>query len=415
MFKKITIPFDRNVGIVALALFMLMSGMSLVGPLLPLFIKEIGGYTPGEAAVWTGAIQGITFFMGALFSPIWGNLGDRFGRKTMVLRAFFGMSVTMALISFAATPSGIFVIRMIHGCLAGAISASVALVASFTSEKRMGSTLAFLHTAILAGNIGGPFIGGILADAFGFRACFLITSAILLLCGILILLFVKETFTRPAKEATYSIRDNFRYFFSNRQLLIISLVVLLVQMGQMGIGAVLPLFIAQLYHSTVMVSTVVGSVFAVTGFSAAIGASFWGRRADKKGFRPSLLVAVGSAAISLFVLPMAGRMWQVYPVRLATGLFASGILPMLQSLVALNTVAERRGGMVGTVMISHWLGNALGPVCMGSMAAVIGFRVSLAFSGLLFCAAWLAVAVGIDEKRVEEVNVTGIETIAAEA
>ncbi|MBN1575894.1 MAG: MFS transporter [Chitinispirillaceae bacterium] len=403
MFKKFNRRPDRNVSIIAMALFMQMSGMSLVGPLLPLYIKHIGEYTPGQAAGWTGAIQGITFFMGALFSPVWGNLGDRFGRKAMLLRAFFGMSVTMTLVAFAATPAWLFIIRMVHGCLGGAVFASIALVSSFTSEKRIGATLAFLHTAILAGNIGGPFLGGILADAFGFRACFLITASILLLCGVLISVFVNEQFTRPVKEATYSIRDNFRYFFSNRQLPVISLVLLLVQMGQMGLSPVLPLFITEIYHSKVMVSTVVGSVFAVTGFSAAVGASFWGHRADKKGFRPSLLIAIGGAALLFLVLPMTARLWQVYPVRVATGLFSAGIMPMLQSLVALNTVAARRGAIVGTVMISHWLGNALGPVCTGSMAAAIGFRASLAFSGILFCAAWIVAAAGIEEKRMEEI------------
>jgi MFS transporter, DHA1 family, multidrug resistance protein len=415
MFKKLNIQPDRNVIIVALALFMQMSGMGLVGPLLPLYIQDLGNYTPGEAAGWTGAIQGITFLMGAIFSPIWGNLGDRFGRKAMVLRAFFGMSVTMALISFAPTPAWIFVIRMAHGCLGGAISASIALVSSFTSEKRMGSTLAFLHTAILAGNVGGPLLGGILADAFGFKVCFLLTSCILVLCAVLILCLVNEQFTRPAKGATYSIRDNFRYFFAIKQLPIIAFVFLLVQMGQNGLNPVLPLFITQIYHSKVMVSTVVGSVFAITGISAAMGATFWGHRADAKGFRSTLLITVAGATLFFLVLPLTGQLWQVYMVRVATGLFAAGIVPMLQSLIALNTATARRGSMVGTVMISHWLGNAIGPVCTGYMAAAVGFRMSLAFSGILFLAALVVVAIGIEEKRAESVKVSSIDSIDNEA
>ncbi|OGS34045.1 MAG: hypothetical protein A2293_01030 [Elusimicrobia bacterium RIFOXYB2_FULL_49_7] len=386
--------------IIAFSLFMLTSGMSLIGPLMPIYITQLGNFAPRDAARWAGLIEGITFIMSAIFSPIWGMLGDRFGRKSMVLRAFFGMSITMALLSLCQTPLQMFFVRMVHGCIAGAISASIALVSTRVEEKEMGSTLGLLHSFILAGTVGGPFIGGLLADAFGFQLCFFITSAILLCCGALIAFYIPATQeNKPKNGHHYTLSDNFRYYFGNRQLRLISAVLLLSQMARMGQKPIVPLFISSLSSNLTCLPTVVGSVFGLSGLAAALSVKFWGKRADKYGFRATLLLTLSGAAFFTLGMPLSQAIWQIALFHALAGLFNSGTTPLLQSLIALNSEKTRRGCVYGTVMIFQMLGNAAGPMLGGVVSEQFGFRLSLFLLGLLFIVGWFLVRFKMKEKE----------------
>src|SRR4030042_3419870 len=78
-------------------------GLSLVIPFLPLYVRELG--VTGEEAVkiWSGLIFSAPFLVSAFLQPLWGILGDRHGRKPMVVRAMLGLSLAHFLMGFAQT------------------------------------------------------------------------------------------------------------------------------------------------------------------------------------------------------------------------------------------------------------------------------------------------------------------------
>ena len=58
---------------------------------------------------------------------------------------------------------------MVQGALSGFIAASLALVSANSPREKTGYALGILASATAAGNVLGPFFGGLLADAFGYR------------------------------------------------------------------------------------------------------------------------------------------------------------------------------------------------------------------------------------------------------
>ena len=60
---------------------------SVSGPFLPLFIIQLGVKPIAAVSIWAGAIASVNFLAAAIFSPIWGGLADRTGRKAMVVRS----------------------------------------------------------------------------------------------------------------------------------------------------------------------------------------------------------------------------------------------------------------------------------------------------------------------------------------
>ena len=86
------IHWRRNLFVCFAGSFSTLVAMTLLLPFLPLYIEQLGA--EGHAAIvqWSGIAYGATFFAAALVAPLWGRLGDRYGRKVMLVRASFGPS-----------------------------------------------------------------------------------------------------------------------------------------------------------------------------------------------------------------------------------------------------------------------------------------------------------------------------------
>ena len=91
----------RNLYICCVASFVVSVGMSQMAPILPLYIAQLGVEGVGEIARWSGIVFGCNFISLAIFSPIWGRLADRYGRKPMILRASCWLGVIMIGMAFA--------------------------------------------------------------------------------------------------------------------------------------------------------------------------------------------------------------------------------------------------------------------------------------------------------------------------
>ena len=87
--------WKQNLWICCCAGFIVSVGMSQMAPMLPLYVAELGIHDIQQIERWSGIIFGCNFISLAVFSPIWGRLSDRYGRKPMVLRASLWLAVIM--------------------------------------------------------------------------------------------------------------------------------------------------------------------------------------------------------------------------------------------------------------------------------------------------------------------------------
>ncbi|EAQ6307319.1 MFS transporter [Salmonella enterica] len=150
--------------------------ISQILPFLPLYISQLGVSSHEALSMWSGLTFSITFLISAIVSPMWGSLADRKGRKLMLLRASLGMAIAILLQAFATHVWQLFLLRGIMGLTSGYIPNAMALVASQVPRERSGWALSTLSTAQISGVIGGPLMGGFVADHIGLRAVFLITA-----------------------------------------------------------------------------------------------------------------------------------------------------------------------------------------------------------------------------------------------
>lgn len=142
--------------------------------------------------MWSGLTFSVTFLVSAIVSPMWGSLADRKGRKLMLLRASLGMAIAILLQAFATNVWQLFILRAVMGLTSGYIPNAMALVASQVPRERSGWALSTLSTAQISGVIGGPLLGGFLADHVGLRAVFFITAILLTVSFLVTLFLIKE-------------------------------------------------------------------------------------------------------------------------------------------------------------------------------------------------------------------------------
>src|SRR5690606_39855432 len=181
MMKTISITASWRVNFVVVWLGSFFSGLAIreILPFLPLYVSQLGVTAHEALSMWSGLTFSGTLLMSAIVSPMWGSLADRKGRKLMLLRASLGMAVAILLQAFATNVWQLFFLRAVMGLTSGYIPNAMALVASQVPRERSGWALSTLSTAQISGVIGGPLLGGFLADHVGLRAVFIITAILL--------------------------------------------------------------------------------------------------------------------------------------------------------------------------------------------------------------------------------------------
>lgn len=376
-------PWKRNLYSLWATEFLAALGMALVLPFLPFYVRELGVQDLHDVERWSGLIFSAPFMVAIFAGPLWGWLGDRYGRRMMLIRAIFGYAGTSFLMAFAQNVQQLFILRLIMGGVAGFIAATLAIVSTSTPREHMGYAMGVLQTSLTSGAIIGPFIGGFLADQMGYRNIFFITAGFGFVAGLLVILLVQESERAPDEMKSPGLLSNFRFVFTSATLVTIFIASSIVQLAVMAIQPVLSLFVETLWPTTEHLATVAGGVFAITGFAGLISAPYWGKRGHRMGYKRVLALTLLGTGITCVPQAFVNRVYQLLTLRFVHGLFAGGILPALYTLTTLNAPEEQRGGIMGITRSGLLIGNVVGPISGGFLAASIGMRPLFLFTAAL--------------------------------
>ncbi|MGE5598601.1 MAG: MFS transporter, partial [Bacteroidota bacterium] len=189
---------QRNLLILCFTIFLAAAGWNMILPFLPLFLGELGVKT--GLAQWSSFIFAAQSLAAIYMQPFWGRLGDRVGRKPMIVRAGLCLAGIYFLMSACRTPIQLATLRFLNGALTGFIPGSFALIATNTPEEVSGRYVATAQSASAFGSITGPVFGSILAGIAGYRGSMRLCGIIVLSATMLVLLLVREE-RRPAPGA----------------------------------------------------------------------------------------------------------------------------------------------------------------------------------------------------------------------
>jgi len=316
----------------------------------------------------------------ALAAPLWGALADRHGRKLMLVRATAAGSLLAFLMGLVTSPSQLIAIRILQGFFCGTVAAANTLVATETPELHLGKSLGVMQTPQFVGHATGPLVGGLLADAFGYRAIFPISSSMIAIALAALLFFVRERRFVPAsrKETRATApRLTLRQRMAGMATRNTAVLMLALASNSFGIAVLSPvmaLYIQSLNTNPERLATLAGAVTSVSALSSSLSALGLGSLADKVGQRTILLACV--AAVTLIFIPqaMVTNVTQLIILRALQGVCMGGIMPTANALLARSVAPSRRGITFGMASSAQAGGRALGPMLGASVASAWGMR-----------------------------------------
>ncbi len=377
--------WKRNLYALWNAQFIAVAGLSMVVPFFPLYLKELGVADPERVKIWSGLLFAAPFMVSTFLQPIWGILGDRYGRKPMVIRGMIGMGLANILMGFAGTASHLLLLRLFQGSVAGFMAPSLTMLSSCAPENRTGQALGTLQSSIVIGMTIGPLLGGLMAHFMGYRFIFFWTGFFCFVAGAIVLFLAEENFIRKGREGQSRLRENIRYVFQSPELRIIFLFIIIVQFSIQIVTPFLSLYVELLKFPEVYLGLMTGFVFGATGVTNALTAPFWGRRGDRMGYEKILTYCF--LGMTLVYLPQAfvTDAYQLLLLRAGLGVFVAGIMPTVNTLVRRHTEEKNRGGIYGIFQSGLLVGNMAGPLIGGILSAAFGLRaIFFITTGMIF-------------------------------
>ena len=367
------INWKANLFVIWLSQILAHCAMSFALPFIPLYMRyRFDLDDEARRGMYVAMFQFFGMMTFCISNPIWGVLADRYGRKIMLLRAYFLNGLTIPLMVVAPTVGWLIAVRALVNLFSGTISASQALVVTTTPEDKHGFALGTLSTALWSGTVFGLLGGGLVVHYFSYKAAFIVCGLMLFLCGLITLLFARENFVpappRDKVAADPKASGGFREVFTPMICALMLLVCLLAAARQMD-TPFLPMLVekiggdrnAELYTSYISALAAAGGI---------LSGLFFGTLSDKLPPWKLAVPALAFAGAAMLCQSQARSLWILALCRFLCFFAAGGIEPVVLSRLSKITAPEHRGAVLG------WNGSirVLGNLCGAGMAGFVVTR-----------------------------------------
>ncbi|MFD1036994.1 MFS transporter [Virgibacillus byunsanensis] len=377
--------------------FFIAGSITMVLPFISLYIETFGNFSDSYVQSWSGWIFGITFVTAFLFSPLWGRIGDKYGRKKILIISAFGLGLSVFLMGFATSVWQLFLLRLLMGIFTGFIPMSQALISTQTPRKIAGKVLGTLQTGSVTGTLMGPLLGGALADVFGYATTFKWVSITIFLSALIVIFGIKEVlmkFSDDKDHQEYSSKEVILHIVKNPVLLMVMLISMLVQVAHFSIQPILSLFVAEI-HGPASIALFSGMAFSAAGLGNLMMARKWGQLGDKFGYIKILIFLLFMAGIVYFPGGFVTNIWQLLILRFLLGMSIGGIIPVRVAYIRQEAPLSMQGEVLGYNTSLRFLGNIIGPALGGMLAGFFGFSavfmvtsVLLIICGVILLGTW---------------------------
>jgi DHA1 family tetracycline resistance protein-like MFS transporter len=384
-----------------LTVFIDLMGFGIVVPILAFSAK---GY--GAGGLTLGLILGSFSLMQFLFSPVWGRLSDRIGRRPVLMASLAGNVLGFVTFAFAANVAMLFASRILCGIAAASIATAQAYVADSTDDAGRAKGMAIIGMAFGLGLVLGPPLGGILSSAGvsmhlpatlipGAAAALL--SATALLIATFALPESKPEGAAPRGTGRWAMLDDesWALFFRTRGLRLAggSLAVLMCTLASLA-----PILVLIGRDRFGLTAKQVGYLFGLMGVVVVLlQASAVDRVTRRLGDVGAGLTGAACLMIGLLLIPFTRDVHLLIGATCLMGVGQGLCNPALSSYISKVAPPSHRGGILGVSSSLNALARVVGPAMAGlaydtmagpgalfSQAIVVTLAIALAVRLLAF-------------------------------
>jgi DHA1 family tetracycline resistance protein-like MFS transporter len=339
-------------------------GIGLIIPVMPKLISTLIHGSISDASKYSGWLTFAYALMQFLFSPMLGNLSDKFGRRPILLMSLFGLGIDYIFLSFAPSIGWLFIGRTIAGIGGASFTTATAYIADISNEENRAQNFGMVGAAFGLGFIIGPAIGGLLGG-FGARVPFMVAAG-LSLCNCIYGYFVlpesldmahRREFDWKRANPIGSLKQLLKY--EDLKGLIVSY--FLIFLGGMAIQSTWSFFTIQKFNWN---ERMIGISLSAVGLLIAIVQGGLIRVVNPRlGNKRSMYLGYILYAIGLFLFAFASQSWMmfVFLIPYCLGGFCG---PALQSVMSAQVPKNEQGELQGGLTSVMSLASIIGPPLM---------------------------------------------------
>ncbi len=358
----------RNTLVTVAMVFAVFTGFAFVLPFLPLFVRELGVEEPERAALWAGVLIGIAPLIAGLLAPVWGRLADRHGHKAVAVKALVAYVVILALCAVVTRVEQLLVLRIGIGLFGGIGPLGLAMATAQAPREETGRAVGLIQAAQILSAAIGPFGGGLLADAIGFRGAFLVTAALCALALVLVLAFYEDKGRAERKAAAAS--PGFSAVVAVPGVLALLVVLFLVNFIGRSFTPILPLHLASLGLPASRLASATGVLISAYSLAAAASSFYLGRLSRSRSPLGLLLLTLVGGAVTVAPMALVPSYEMILGLAVLLGLVGGGSLTLCYTIGGLMVPESVRTTAFGFFSGAALFGGALSPTVAGLVAHV---------------------------------------------
>jgi MFS family permease len=347
----------------------------------------------GADDIGVGVVVGAFAFGAVVLRPFAGRVGDRAGRRPLVIGGAAVVCVSMVLYVTAHSLPVLIAYRFLGGIGEAAFFVGAAtMITDLAPVERRGEAISYWSIAVYGGLAFGPAIGEAVNSAWGFDAVWLVGAAC---AGTAALLGLATRETKPDVEPPKGLPLLHRAAVMPGSIMFLGLIPL----------AAYTAFL-KLYGATVGIGDVGGFFLLYGGLVLAIRI-FGAKLPDRLGPLRGGTLALGGAAAAMIVI-------SAWPSEaglvVGTAIFAFGMAMMYTNLMTLSLVGvdeSQRAAVVGTFSTFFDLSQGLGPFIVGAVVDATSYRGGFLVSALFALGGLVLLWSGWDP-RVREQHVAAL-------
>jgi multidrug resistance protein len=289
--------------LLAVSVGLIMTGFGII---MPVFSHRLENFGAGVAEL---GYMTMGFALAQfVLSPVLGSLGDRIGRRPIILLALGGYAAVNIGFLFAPDTGTLMILRCLEGAVtAGLLPAAQATVGDIVPADRRAQGVGLVMAGYGFGFILGPFIGGLLYDTLGYAAPFIASSSMGLIALVFAWVLVPETYVHVRQNkikvnSTQSRQKDFLKGYLPGHLTTFIILMLVSFTLTFTFAFISPVMVFYVYDDLNFSATQFGLLVGVLGLAMVLGQIFLGGLSDTYGRKP--VIVLGLIVSSIFYVGM---------------------------------------------------------------------------------------------------------------
>lgn len=371
--------------VIFLTVFIYLLGFGMIIPIIPMISVQYGA-----TAFQTGMLLSVYSLMQFVFSPIWGRLSDKYGRRPVLLSCLFGEIFAYLLFAQATNIEMLFVARILSGFFGASISTASAYISDITPANERSKGMALVGAAFGLGFLFGPAIGGGLTiwaehinnDAH-FKSSFSAywVAALCLITFLFAFRYLKETLNKDLIDKNKLSRfQALTKYFSVPTIGPLIFVFFLSSFGMSTMEATLVLFMKDGFGWG---TKEISFGFAYVGLMIVLTQGVFVRRLiPKYGERNILRLGLILMAMGFLGISIAHSIFAMAVTQTLLAVGVGFVNPSTLGSISLLTNSNEQGAALGSTQSMASLGRIVGPLLGGALYQSLNHQSPFIFSGL---------------------------------